>query len=869
MGSGHFLTKATGYLTEQVMNVVREQEIQSYDEREFRRRVSKECIYGVDVNGMAVELAKLSMWLETLAADQPLAFLDHHLKTGNSLVGSDITDVLSDGEAGGQLTLTEAFARTRKRALDHVMDRVSELLAIDNETLADIKSMEEIYADVRADPLYGRLFAMANVHTASAFGLDVPDDAIEQMARAIEDDGDWAAIEDEDWFRSAQAMADDEAFFHWELEFPEVFFDIDGNRMDEAGFDAVVGNPPYVKIQNLRATASDFADYLVEEYQTASGRFDIYATFIEEGSRLAKDSNLRYIVPNRFFESGGGKPLRAYLSDTEYASEILNFKQHQIFDGVTTYTCILGLGVGDSTLRYGVIREQPRSIEGLRDIQRGQISISDLNDDNWALSGPRERSVLQKIKSEGEQLGDLSEYLSEGIVSGDNEILFVDIIGTSGGQIKIQCSANGKEYKIESEIVHELVGGDDISRYGPSSSDSGVIYPYEVQNGDHSLIPEEKLEQKFPEIYSYLSEFRERLQDRGTQSMRYHSWYALYRSREKQLFDSSKLIVPDVCQQPEFAADDSGEIYLPDSAYGIVPTNNRESYRDFLLAVLNSTLTWFFIYHTSPTLRGDFRRFKTSYLSPLPIPGTDEVSARCAEMSEEMEAWISTPEYSRPSFSKPDILSFLGQEMKKTHQQKDNLNLNLLDHLGTYADGPTLAAVGFTQPAEGVAESMLHETTETRAKLGITDVSVEREGPNTLTVSVAVRYKPDDPGAYETDSNGYRYVDSIEALRVTDLTEREADLVASFVPVAVADELGGFRKTAAKTISPMDRLEALTLPAVEDVAGGLAQYRETEERAAELDAKIERTDDLIDEIVYELYGLTDEEIEIVEEAVGD
>jgi len=207
--------------------------------------------------------------------------------------------------------------------------------------------------------------------------------------------------------------------------------------------------------------------------------------------------------------------------------------------------------------------------------------------------------------------------------------------------------------------------------------------------------------------------------------------------------------------------------------------------------------------------------------------------------------------------------------MKKTHQQKDNLNLNLLDHLGTYADGPTLAAVGFTQPAEGVAESMLHETTETRSKLGITEVSVEREGPNTLTVSVAVRYKPDDPGAYETDSNGYRYVDSIEALRVTDLTEREADLVASFVPVAVADELGGFRKTAAKTISPMDRLEALTLPAVEDVAGGLAQYLETEERAAELDAKIERTNDLIDEIVYELYGLTDEGIEIVEEAVGD
>ena len=94
MGSGHFLTKATGYLTEQVMEVVREQEIQSYDEQYIRREISKECIYGVDLNGMAVELAKLSMWLETLAADQPLAFLDHHLKAGNSLVGSDITECL-------------------------------------------------------------------------------------------------------------------------------------------------------------------------------------------------------------------------------------------------------------------------------------------------------------------------------------------------------------------------------------------------------------------------------------------------------------------------------------------------------------------------------------------------------------------------------------------------------------------------------------------------------------------------------------------------------------------------------------------------------------------------------------------------------
>jgi type II restriction/modification system DNA methylase subunit YeeA len=96
MGSGHFLTKATGYLSEQVMAEVREAETEfgvAFDEQHIRREIAKECIYGVDLNGMAVELAKLSMWLETMAADRPLAFLDHHFKPGNSLVGSNIEDI--------------------------------------------------------------------------------------------------------------------------------------------------------------------------------------------------------------------------------------------------------------------------------------------------------------------------------------------------------------------------------------------------------------------------------------------------------------------------------------------------------------------------------------------------------------------------------------------------------------------------------------------------------------------------------------------------------------------------------------------------------------------------------------------------------
>lgn len=124
----------------------------------------------------------------------------------------------------------------------------------------------------------------------------------------------------------------------------------------------------------------------------------------------------------------------------------------------------------------------------------------------------------------------------------------------------------------------------------------------------------------------------------------------------------------------------------------------------------------------------------------------------------------------------------------------------------------------------------------------------------------------DDHGTW-----GHAGTNPLLALRVTDLTSAEADLIEQFVPHAVGEAGGcaGFRKTATKTNSLVDRLRALTLPRPADVREGLASYIETRERAAELDERISRTDDLIDEIVYDLYGLSDEERAVVEDAGGD
>ncbi|MFW6382713.1 MAG: Eco57I restriction-modification methylase domain-containing protein, partial [Haloferacaceae archaeon] len=323
MGSGHFLTSAVDYLAREIIDAQERQAAQRGvetvdEERDInwaRRKVAQRCIYGVDLNPLATELAKVSLWLRTLAAEQPLAFLDHHLKTGNSLVGSDIEDVLANGDDGtgtedGQLTLAQSFAHTRQRALEHVMDRFQSLLAIDNETLADAKEMEDVYDAVRDDPLYRHLLAMANVHTAERFGLDVPSDADKRMAEALRADS-WSDIEGQDWFKSAQAMAADERFFHWELEFPVAFYDEDGQRKPDAGFDAVIGNPPYVRQEQI----TRHKPFLEKNYDSYSSSADLYVYFIEEGVDILKKGGVfGYITSNKFMRADYGEELRSYLT---------------------------------------------------------------------------------------------------------------------------------------------------------------------------------------------------------------------------------------------------------------------------------------------------------------------------------------------------------------------------------------------------------------------------------------------------------------------------------------------------------------------------------------------------------------------------
>ena len=832
MGSAHFLTNATGYLTEQVMEVVREQEIQSYDEQYIRRQIAKECIYGVDINGMAVELGKLSMWLETLAADQPLAFLDHHIKPGNSLVGSDITEVLSDdpAEEVGQITLGQAFARARRDTLDHVMDLMQELLAIDNETLEDIKSMEEIYREIRADPLYKRLFEIANVHTAEAFGQDVPEGVYEAMAGAIEDESEWAAIRGEEWFINAQELADEQGFFHWELEFPEVFFDIDGEKLDGAGFDAVVGNPPYVRQEQLK----DTKPYL-KSYKTYDGVADLYVYFIEKGENLLKHKGqFGQIISNKFMKASYGAGLRKLLTQSVNLKTIVNFGDLPVFESASAYPSILLFEAKSKTHQKVRVAQMSdlnfTTLKSRLDMISYEVSTDELGENQWSLSSKEVSEVYSKFEDHDQKL---EQYLSNGIKSrrgvltGYNDAFF---ISAEKRQDLINKDSSSEE------VIKPLITGKDVRRYYIDSKDQYLIFTRRGINIE-----------KYPAIKDHLSKYKEHLepQPRGHsgdwdgRKPGDYEWYEIQDSVEYwEEFKSEKICYPEIAATPRFTLDTNN--YFPNNKCFIF---SKEDW--YLNSLLNSTAAHFWFDNELSTLRGGYYQFRTVHLKEYPIP----------EISD----------------TKREKLSSLAKKITGLIEDKNDLNLSLLDHLGSYSDGQTLSDIGLTQPPKGAADSILQQTTEQRPNLRVGTCEIVREDDNTVEIRLTARYKPDEEGDYKTDQWGYTETEPLPALRITDLTGTEADLIEQFVPVACEEAGGfaGFRETATKTNSLVDRLRKLTLPAVADVREGLEGYIETKERAEELEAKIERTDALIDEIVYELYGLTEEEIEIVEDAVGE
>lgn len=301
MGSGHFLIGVIDHLALELATHPDAPPMVTGDiDPEiayWRRRVVETCIYGVDKNPMAVELAKVSLWLHTVAKGKPLSFLDHHIRCGNSLIGANIAHLANlpvlrkprRSQKAPQPTFDMDFGFT-----DTVSEAVGHYLVIDSmesTTADDIHVMEQKLE--QAQQTLNQHRRVANLWLSVYFDNEVGRGDYHNILNALKS-RQAADFSDLPGYRKAQKLAEDYRYFHWEIEFPEVFRDELGNELENPGFDAIVGNPPY----GAKLTSYEKA-HLKAIVKDTGNNNNSAAFFIDiaKNCLLKSDGVLTFIVP--------------------------------------------------------------------------------------------------------------------------------------------------------------------------------------------------------------------------------------------------------------------------------------------------------------------------------------------------------------------------------------------------------------------------------------------------------------------------------------------------------------------------------------------------------------------------------------------
>lgn len=309
MGSGHFLLRACNFLAEEIAThqYARDEELADATGESavvyWKRKVAENCLYGVDLNGLAVELAKLALWLETVAVDQPLTFLNHHLRCGNSLVGPQAEDL---GRLPGEGDLSaNVFKKYVRKSLPGMLQPLAEIRSISSQSVGEVKRKLQLFRQFeRQQRAFHRL---ADVWTTAFLPRETAPWTAGDYQRALSVLDKPTKFEEaakEDWFIQAESTAKANQLngFAWELEFPDVFFHETG-RLEKSGFDAVIGNPPYDVLSEAESgrdlsVLRSVIDHSPVYAPSKRGKNNLYKLFVCRSLQLLADGGyLGFITP--------------------------------------------------------------------------------------------------------------------------------------------------------------------------------------------------------------------------------------------------------------------------------------------------------------------------------------------------------------------------------------------------------------------------------------------------------------------------------------------------------------------------------------------------------------------------------------------
>lgn len=413
--------------------------------------------------------------------------------------------------------------------------------------------------------------------------------------------------------------------FDWEAEYPFL--------NETHGFDAIIGNPPYVRIQNLVKYAPEEVLY----YQSAMSGFDVakketidkYYVFVQRAIALLNDSGyLGYIVPHKFFLIKGGKALRNYITDNCYISKITHFGVSQVFPGKSTYTAIIVLKVGQNE-KFTFKRIKSISVKTLENESNSvEYKNENYNSEPWVFLTPETEQVFNKLRSpQTKPLKDLAEICVGLQTSADKVYIFQPEEETENTFI---FSKLGKRWEIEKGICLPALYDLSFGLFDSLNGNAQIIFPYTINGDKADVFSEDYLTTHFPLAHAYLKEFKESLEKRSLQGNE-PVWYQFGRSQSLTKFhDTEKLIWSVLATEPPYTIDKNNLQFTGGGNgpyYGLI--NNSDYSLYYFLGILSHPLIENMVKSGASEFRGSYYSHGKQFIENLPI--------RTIDMSEDSE----------------------------------------------------------------------------------------------------------------------------------------------------------------------------------------------------------------------------------------
>ena len=414
----------------------------------------------------------------------------------------------------------------------------------------------------------------------------------------------------------------------WKDAFPQI--------MREGGFDAIVGNPPYIRIQNMVRYSANEVAYLkstLSMYRTArQDNFDKYALFIERALSLLKPGGrLGYIVPHKFFTIRAGKELRSLLSEGRLVRHIVHFGVNQVFSGRSTYTCVLMLSKQENP---ELTLEHVRDVVAWRQGQIGTLSTVQavtLASAPWVFISPQLQSLFERVKAmpRMKTLEGVADIFVGIQTSADKIYIIRPTAGLTGAVEEASdgltnfTDSEGRTRQIETSILRPCLLDAKFAAFGTPAANAAVIFPYRVEDGRATAYTPEELQERFPLCMEYLRLHEEALRKRSVQKGAPELWYRFGRSQSLVEFDGRpKLIWPVLSLEPRYAYDAQDILFTgggngPYYALRTVQANGPSLF--YLLAVLSHPLIELMVRSSASIFRGGYISHGKQFLAGLPI----------------------------------------------------------------------------------------------------------------------------------------------------------------------------------------------------------------------------------------------------------